>query len=73
MEKVRPAIIKSINEDEETLRVQKLTTKKHHFNKAFVHPKMKRKTYLSNEIVEIHDYDLVRYIGNLSQRKRVIR
>ena len=29
MEKIRPAIIKSINEEEETLLVQKLTTKYH--------------------------------------------
>lgn len=73
MEKVRPAIIKSINEETETLKVQKLTTKKHKNNKVFLHPKMKKKTYISTETVEIHEYNLVRYIGNMTQGKRVIK
>ena len=73
MEKIRPAIIKSINEEEETLLVQKLTTKYHKGNRLFQHPKMKKATYLSRETMEIHEYNLVRYIGNMSQRKRVIK
>lgn len=73
MEKIRPAIIKSINEEEETIIVQKLTTKKHKNNKIFLHPKMKKTTYISREVVKIHEYNLVRYIGNLSQGKRVIK
>lgn len=73
MEKVRPAIIKSINEEEETLVVQKLTTKYHKGNKYFEHPKMKKTTFISRETVKIHEYNLIRYIGNMSQRKRVIK
>jgi hypothetical protein len=73
MEKIRPAIIKSINEEEETVTVQKLTTRKKRGNKFFSHPKMKRTTFISKEIIKIHEYNLVRYIGNLSQGKRVIK
>ena len=73
MEKIRPAIIKSINEEEETVVVQKLTTKKHKNNKLFLHPKMKKQTYISRETVTIHEYNLERYIGNMTQGKRVIK
>lgn len=73
MEKIRPAIIMEILEESNEVLVQKLTTKKHKMNKAFDHPKMKRKTYLTNEIIKINEYNLIRYIGNLSQGKRVKR
>ena len=62
MEKVRPGIIVGFDGDDKVI-VQKLTTKKKRNNKEFVHPKMKRKTYLSKEKMSISDYNLVRYIG----------
>lgn len=71
MEKIRPAIIKSFTEDDKII-VQKLTTKKKWCTKEFHHPKLKRKTYISTEVVKINDYDLIRYIGNITQGKRVI-
>ena len=73
MEKIRPAIIMEVLEESNEILVQKLTTKKHKMNKVFDHPKMKRKTYLTNEIIKINEYNLIRYIGNLSQEKRVKR
>lgn len=62
MEKVRPGIIVDFDGEDKVV-VQKLTTKKKKNNKEFVHPKMKRKTYLSEETMSISDYNLVRYIG----------
>lgn len=62
MEKTRPGIIVDFDGDDRVI-VQKLTTKKKRNNKEFVHPKMKRKTYLSNEKMSISDYNLIRYIG----------
>ena len=62
MEKVRPGIIVDFDGDDRVV-VQKLTTKRKRNNKEFVHPKMKRKTYLSNEKMSISDYNLIRYIG----------
>ena len=62
MEKVRPGIIVGFDGDDRVI-VQKLTTKKKKNNKEFVHPKMKRRTYLSKEKMSISDYNLVRYIG----------
>lgn len=62
MEKVRPGIIVGFNGDDEVI-VQKLTTRKKKYNKEFVHPKLKRKTYLSPEKMSIQDYNLIRYIG----------
>lgn len=70
MEKIRPAIIKGF-EDDDIVIVQKLTTKKKWNTPKFDHPKLKKDTYLSREIIKIKDYNLIRYIGNLSQRKRV--
>ena len=70
MEKIRPAIIKGF-EDDDIVIVQKLTTKKKWDTPKFDHPKIKKDTYLSREIIKIKDYNLIRYIGNLSQRKRV--
>lgn len=70
MEKIRPAIIKGF-EDDDIVIVQKLTTKKKWDTPKFDHPKLKKDTYLSREIIKIKDYNLIRYIGNLSQRKRV--
>ena len=70
MEKIRPAIIKGF-EDDDIVIVQKLTTKKKRDTPKFDHPKLKKDTYLSREIIKIKDYNLIRYIGNLSQRKRV--
>lgn len=70
MEKTRPAIIKGF-EDDDIVIVQKLTTKKKWNTPKFDHPKLKKDTYLSREIIKIKDYNLIRYIGNLSQRKRV--
>ena len=72
MEKIRPAIIKSINEKDDTLIVQKLTTQKHH-NIRFIHPKLKKITYLSNEYIKINNYNLIRYIGKDFQGKKVIK
>lgn len=69
MEKIRPAVIKGIIDDERIL-VQKLSTKKHKGSVSFKHPKMKRPTFLSNERVVIKDYNLVRYVGNLTQVKK---
>ena len=71
MEKIRPAIIRQIDEENNTVMVQKLTTKKHKKNKVFIHPKIKRNTYLSIEQTEISGYNLVRYIGNIKQEKSV--
>ena len=71
MEKIRPAIIVDINEEENEVYVQKLTTKRHQYNQVFEHPKMKRTTYLTNEVVKISEYNLIRYIGNSNHRKRV--
>lgn len=62
MEKVRPGIIIDFDGDDRVV-VQKLTTKRKRNNKEFVHPKTKRKTYLSNEKMSISDYNLIRYIG----------
>jgi hypothetical protein len=62
MEKVRPGIIVGFKGDDEVI-VQKLTTRKKKYNKEFVHPKLKRKTYLSPEKTSIQDYNLIRYIG----------
>ena len=70
MEKTRPAIIKGFEDDDIAI-VQKLTTKKKWDTPKFDHPKLKKDTYLSREIIKINDYNLIRYIGNLSQRKRV--
>ena len=70
MEKTRPAIIKGF-EDDDIVIVQKLTTKKKWNTPKFDHHKLKKDTYLSREIIKIKDYNLIRYIGNLSQRKRV--
>lgn len=73
MEKVRPAIIKSINEDEDLVTVQKLSTKYHKGSKIIEHPKLKRRTYISKEIITMSDYNLIRYIGTTIDRKRVIK
>lgn len=70
MEKIRPAIIKDFNDDEDTIIVQKLTTKKHANNRKFYHPKLKRNTFISTETVKIGEYNLIRYIGNTSQTRK---
>lgn len=62
MEKIRPGIIVGFKGNDEIV-IQKLTTKKRKYNKEFVHPKLKKKTYLSSERICIKDYNLVRYIG----------
>lgn len=62
MEKVRPAIV--IEDNEDSFLVQKLTTKKRN-NKEFIHPKLKKKTYLSNERILLPEYNFIRYIGNV--------
>lgn len=62
MEKIRPGIIIGFKNNDEVI-IQKLTTKKKKYNKEFVHPKLKRKTYLSPEKMSIQDYNLIRYIG----------
>ena len=62
MEKVRPAIIVDFDEEDNII-VQKLTTKRKRYNKEFNHPKMKKKTYLSQEKTTISDYHLIRYLG----------
>ena len=64
MEKVRPGIIVSFIDDDK-IKVRKLTTRKKKCNKPFMHPKLKKKTYISPEVMIIHDYDLVRYIGKI--------
>jgi hypothetical protein len=50
-----------------------VTTKYHKGNRSFEHPKMKKRTFISRETTQIHEYNLIRYIGNLSQGKRVIK
>lgn len=62
MEKVRPGIIVDFD-GEDNVVVQKLTTRRKKGNKEFIHPKMKKKTYLSPEKLSIADYNLIRYIG----------
>jgi len=62
MEKVRPGIIVDFDGEDKVV-VQKLTTRRKKGNKEFIHPKMKRKTYLSPEKLSIADYNLIRYIG----------
>ena len=64
MEKIRPGIVVDFDENDNVI-IQKLTTKKKKLNKEFVHPKLKRKTYLSPEKVSIPDYKLVRYLGKV--------
>jgi len=63
MSKPRPGII--IDFDEDNVIVQKLTTKKKRGNKEFIHPKLKRKTYISQEKSIVPDYRLIRYIGKV--------
>ena len=62
MEKTRPGIIVDFDGDDRVI-VQKLTTKRKRYNKEFNHPKMKKKTYLSQEKTTISDYHLIRYLG----------
>lgn len=62
MEKIRPGIILGFKDDDKVV-VQKLTTRNKKGNKLFVHPKLKRTTYLSKEKMSISEYNLVRYIG----------
>ncbi len=62
MEKVRPGIIVGFDGEDKVI-VQKLTTRKKKCNKEFIHPKLKKKTYLSPEKISISDYNLIRYIG----------
>lgn len=64
MEKIRPAIIKYFDSDD-TVVVQKLTTKKKKGCIEFKHPKMKYKTYLSKEVASISDCNLIRRIGHI--------
>lgn len=71
MEKKRPAIIRDISDKEDYITVQKLTTKYHEGNKIFHHPKMKYKTYISQEKVKVQEYRLIRYIGNIAQERNV--
>lgn len=73
MEKIRPAIIKGFKEEDDTISVQKITTKCKKGFKKIEHPKLSktRVSYISTDIVEIKEYRLLRYIGNLSQGKRV--
>lgn len=68
MEKIRPAIIVDFD-GEDNLIVQKLTTRNKPGNKEYVHPKLKRKTYLTNEKLSLPDYNLVRYLGNSKNGK----
>ena len=70
MEKVRPAIILDIYEEENMIKIQKLSTKYHKGSKLFEHPKLKRTTYLSKEVFTIEEYNLIRYIGTIKQMKR---
>lgn len=73
MEKIRPAIIKNINEEKDLITIQKLSTKYHKGSKIIQHPKLKKKTYISKEIITTNDYNLIRYIGTTINRKRVIK
>lgn len=68
MTKIRPAIILKFLDDDRML-VQKLTTRKRKGNKEFIHPKLKRKTYLSYEKAVVYDYSLIRYIGRVENRR----
>lgn len=63
MKKIRPAIIRQVDEDSNMIIVQKLTTKYHKGNREFRNSKMKKKTFVSKETVKIHEYNLIRYIG----------
>lgn len=67
MEKTRPGIIIGFDGEDNVI-VQKLTTKKKKGSKEFVHPKMKRKTYLSNDKMSINEYNLIRYIGRNNEK-----
>ena len=67
MEKVRPAIVLDFIDDK--ILVQKLTTRKRSYNKEYIHPKLKKKTYLSTETLILPEYNFVRYIGNSKNGK----
>ena len=64
MKKVRPALIRQVFE--ETVLVQKLTTKKKK-NKEFSFNKLKKKTYLSSELKHLPYYKLFKYIGTIEK------
>lgn len=70
MEKIRPALIKRIDDETNVVIVQKMTTKKHFNNRKFEHPKLKKTTFLSTETVKINEYNLIRYIGNMTQVRK---
>lgn len=63
MSKPRPGII--VDFDDDNVIVQKLTTRKKKGNKEFVHPKLKKKTYISPEKSVVPDYRLIRYLGKV--------
>lgn len=63
MKKIRPAIIRQVDEENNMVIVQKLTTKYHKGNREFRNNKMKKKTFVSKETVKINEYNLIRYIG----------
>jgi len=65
MKKVRPGVIVDFDGEDNVI-IQKLTTRKKRGNKEFIHPKMKKKTYLSPEKMSIPDYNLIRYIGRIN-------
>jgi hypothetical protein len=64
MEKIRPCIIIGfVGEDK--VKIQKLTTRKKKQNKLFKHAKLKKTTYLSPEVINIYEYNLIRYVGHI--------
>lgn len=74
MEKIRPAIIQGFNNDNDTIIVKKLTSKYHPGCKKFDNLKMNKTTFISKEKpIEIEEYKLIRYLGNLANERKKMR
>lgn len=65
MGKIRPAIIRGINYNDNKIVVQKITTKRYKNQAKIDLPFLKRKSYLSKDITKIEDYKLVRFLGKI--------
>jgi len=63
MVKVRPAIVLDYNEDTDKVKMRRLTTQKKKGYKPFINDKMKKRTYITRDIMDIPYYNLIRYIG----------
>lgn len=61
-EKTRPGIIVGFGEGDEVY-VRKITTKNKKGNRPFLHPKLKKQSFLTKEVLKMRDYNLIRFIG----------